>query len=526
MHLKKYQILLFATLISLLFISTSFAQNRSIYSIQCPLSKGKIVQRIDSRTEKNVIIIQDSHIHHDVQKNIADLVEYYIGQIPELTVGIEGAEGYVNVDAFRSYPDKNIRNAVADEYLKNGLFTGTEYAAITAEAEIDLIGVEEWDLFESNYITRYKIVKSDNDYRNILKDVASAAENLKVPIYKNELFRFDKIATRFEKGEISIEAYLPELYVHMRALGIDMIEYPQINTLAELVHTEPFVNFEEALHEERSLLQHLETYAGSIDFSDDTAVTRSVYIVNKCKEYHLPIKQDSEFLKMHMFNMKKSRIDASQLLQELYAVSRSIRYAYAYTVEQKKLVEVEEVLRMIINLSELKATRAEVDYYLLHSEQFDLNSICYFLKSKSQKYNLVMRVHPRSREIEENLARVKEFYEGALQRDDAISDKVCKTLRNTGKATSLLVVGGFHTEGIVEKLCARGVNVIVVSPQGDFLGHDTDIMNSLFGPLKNVQPNLVSTIQPLRTHVRSYRQTLSKSFASDAFSKTLKLLDL
>lgn len=502
------------------------ASTSTIYGISCPEDNGKIVQRIDNRSSRNVILIQDAHSYLNEQENISEIVKYYSEKIPSLTIGVEGSEGEVSLDPFRLFPNRLLRNQVAREYFEKRLFTGTEYAAISGINDIKLFGVEDWTLFESNYRVRTAILKNGKDVCLFIQSLRDVVTHLKVPIYTNDLYLFDRDATLFEQGDLALDDFLPILYRQIKALHIEMINYPHINLVYEILNQELFFNKTQAHMEETELLGLISKYVNVKNIRKVSDLERTTFVLNSCREYHVPLASKKEFMRLHAIHTLYAQLDIVSLLEELRTIVHEVRLARAVSDEQKELIEIAQRLQSIQSLIELRATRAEAKHFLAIKDVYNIASINYFLKSKSQRYSQIMSADSRHVNVQAFLDSVCDFYSGALKRDEVIVRNLVEKFNDEGLSTALLVVGGFHTEGIVEKLCEQNLNVVVISPNGKMEFPLNNFMDKAFGPLKSVQPSSVGTIQVLRTDVRVNREFLAQSFMDDLYRKSMESLGL
>jgi hypothetical protein len=504
------------------------AEHLSVYTLDCPEQYGTIIKRIHNGGDKTVVLLQDAHTDLGVQKNIARLIAYYADPTKDRDsvrlVAVEGAEDYMDYNTYREYPVRSIRERLADEYLELGIFTGAEYAAITGEVAIDLFGAEDWGTFEKNYLTRYRISGTINENKQTIRSMQEHLRSLKVALYKNELFLFDQEAKSFESGTHSVNSFLPVLYGHIKKSGIALIDYPQVSIVFGLVNADMFLDRLQARQEEARLISALGEFIDVSKLKDSGDLERQRFIINACRTHRIPVEEESAFFKLYAYNRNAKAVDTVALLGEIDTINQMIRRQYATSSVAQELIDIDRILTCAYNLAELKATRAEVRFFFENRDAFELERIDSFIRSEARKHGQLLRSDYDTSRLNSFFDTVETFYMGVLARDEKIARNLLDEMVRSESATALLVIGGFHTAGILHALSAHKINAIVVSPQLLDNGSSIDIQRRFFGPLKNIQPDMVGTIQPLRTYVERYKERIEKKFSDQAFQLTLEMI--
>ena len=91
---------------------------------------------------KLIIHVQHLHAQEEAQKKISDMIKMMVSQYWVGLVCVEGAEGTIDVSAYREIPEKDINKKVAAYLLKEGILSGPEYLAITTDEPFHFAGVE------------------------------------------------------------------------------------------------------------------------------------------------------------------------------------------------------------------------------------------------------------------------------------------------------------------------------------------------------------------------------------------------
>ncbi|MFH1791072.1 MAG: hypothetical protein ABH885_03695, partial [Candidatus Omnitrophota bacterium] len=131
-------------------------EKKDILSARLPLSLGYTREVYDSGTDMPVIVyLQDAHCNYSCQKSIAGIIDYFNRFHGVKLAGLEGGSGNYDFSLFTSIPDIDIRENIADYFVREGRVTGAELFAIMNPERISVKGLEEPGLYEKN-LTVYR----------------------------------------------------------------------------------------------------------------------------------------------------------------------------------------------------------------------------------------------------------------------------------------------------------------------------------------------------------------------------------
>ncbi|GAG50829.1 unnamed protein product, partial [marine sediment metagenome] len=83
----------------------------------------------------------------------------------------------------------------------------------------------------------------------------------------------------------------------------------------------------------------------------------------------------------------------------------------------------------------------------------------------ASKYALAYSPNPNARVIDELLPSLKKFYQVAEKREDALLENTLKKMNEKKLKICVLISGGFHTEGLIERFKDRNISYFVVAPR-------------------------------------------------------------
>lgn len=202
--------------------------------IKIPEELGSIqVQSKVSDDAPFILLIQDAHAILDAQTNIQKLINYLQTQYGVNLVALEGGKGALDPTLFRTFPEGLVKKQVLGQYLDRGELSGAEMAAIFNPTEARYYGIEDWNLYEENYLAYLRAMEVREKLLEKLKGLKSQFDLEREKIYSPKLNEFHKHVEAFYEES----AHLLELLKYLQSFqgsGETLREkYPHLVTLFE-----------------------------------------------------------------------------------------------------------------------------------------------------------------------------------------------------------------------------------------------------------------------------------------------------
>ncbi len=147
-----------------------------------------------------VILIADAHASIGIQSKIAEAMEYFSKEYGLKDVYVEGADQKIDLDFYRSFPDKEVLRKVARMWFYQRKLSGPEYKAIISEREFNLQGIEELALYEQNKEAALWTLKHRKELISKIKKMAEDLSELQEKYYSKKMIQFEKELKRIKKG--------------------------------------------------------------------------------------------------------------------------------------------------------------------------------------------------------------------------------------------------------------------------------------------------------------------------------------
>ena len=481
------------------FMPSGYAQQTSPYTIKIPKELGTVKERYRGSTDKVVIQIQDAHTSYQAQANIARIIESLVSEDTIDTVAVEGAEGELLTNDFRTFPESTIRWNVAEALVAQGYLTGSELAGIGMKKPVTLYGVENMKIYRRN-LEKFRAVMSKRE--NILDEldrIEEALNQLREKMYPEQLFAFDRSVDRYQQGKSSFVEYLKKVIGYAGTVGISLYDYPNIALLAESFQAITGLSDEakrQITMERNALIVDLLRRSKDIKLtqilhkveeqsaipSEEKQFLLDSFLVKQIRAYHIAETTYPLFMQQATFAERFCRVDHAALFDELDALARAVARTLAGNDSGvQELLLLRENLRLMKNLIDLKVVPTQVAQYHENSVQFSSVRYLNFLRTYTQQY--AIPYHPSSgiTLIDDVLSIAEEFYRYAEARSKILVDQTMQRLQETNEKTIVLVAGGYHTESMVAALKKKGASYLVVEPRMDTIELTVPYMERMMG---------------------------------------------
>jgi len=412
--------------------------------------------RLAAPTAPLVVLIQDVHTEDAAQVNIGRLLGA-LGKAGVATAALEGAWVPLDTARYRRHPSPPHLARAAEYFRTEGYISGPEWAALAEPAPPRMVGVEDAALYHDNARAARRCVTEGPTARAAVERLRRRVVPLKKTVYSPPLAEFDFRRSEFHAGRGKVGDYARYLSPHA--------EGPALRGFVAALDLERRIDFAQAERERRrvidqltsalsaeqtaSLLKEAQRYrAGGL-----TAGEFNVRLKRACDRAGVDRKAAPAFAAYLDYIEKVESIRRSQLLDELTAAERSAGAALARTDAERRLLAVSDDVDLLGRLAANEMTPAAWSAY--QARRTEIAAVPARLAALTDT-----TVPPLP-----DLGAFEQFCEKALARNDALAANTLRVARESGVRSVALVAGGFHTEGILDRLADAGASVVVVTPR-------------------------------------------------------------
>lgn len=448
-------------------------------SIIVPQNLGRIKEFFKGDSKKIVINIQDAHCNFEAQSNISNILEGLNKDYGLELVALEGSAGDIDPSLFTTFPDEDIRKEVAVYFLKKGKINGAEYLAITSKNPPKLYGVETREYYLANLASFINIQDGRQKAKAACEQVRDTLERLKGYTYSKALKNLDAKIADYKAERIGIIDYCGYL---REAGGLDETPFDseRFSNLALFCRTadiEKTIDFNKVDTERDELLAALEKILSqneisaliskSQDLKSDqiSAAKYYIYLTGLAQSKGISfgnypnLKKYSEYLDIY------EKVNNAALLKEMAVLEGLVKDRLFENNDQRLLDKLSTNIRLLDNMFDIAMSREDMEYYKINKADFRSAAFSDFIKAQSARYNLNLRCDENLSIIDKYLPDLENFYRVADARDDVMIDNTIKKMDEDNVPVAALVAGGYHTEGITERLRKRGISYVIVVPR-------------------------------------------------------------
>jgi len=449
----------------------------SVDSIAISKDIGSIKTRHSGKNGKLIIHLQDAHCNYEAQQNIARILEHLVKNYGVNFVAVEGADGIVDTSWFKAFPDAEIREEVADYFMKKGEITGTEFLSITSDHSFTIYGAEDRKYYIENLNSFLESYPYKEEFHKHYTNIKTALGKLKRFIYTKELMILDRKINAHKAKDIKFADYAAYLKKIAISKKINVGDYKNFKILTETLRYEKGINFDTVNEERTRLIDELskvlpkdalsKLVSRSLEFKLDKIEANEfyTYLAKLAKENNISFSEEYDNLARYIiYSRIYSSIDNEKLFDEIDSLVMALKEKMFTNEPQRALNALWTNVNIIIGFMNIELTNREYEYYLANKGEFSPDKFDSFLKQNSSRFGLAYDINEAPPELSRVFPKLVDFYEIATKRDEILIENMFKGMRGKKTDVAVLITGGFHTKGIEKMLEEKDASYVVMSP--------------------------------------------------------------
>jgi predicted unusual protein kinase regulating ubiquinone biosynthesis (AarF/ABC1/UbiB family) len=460
-------------------------------SIFIPEQYGKIENLIHNSsfniqnlsTRPVVVLIKDAHCNYEAQTNIVKILDTLICDYKIDLVCVEGASGKIEADVFQSMPDNKAREKACDKFMKNGYLSASEVLSISRGDKLpfSIWGVEDTGLYFEDLKLFRQTISNSNEAMRFVEIGLQTLEILKDKIYNSRLKEFDNKYKQYERNEASLTDWIKYLWQQIK---LNFKGRPRdtknLCLILKAVILEEKIDFKKVEDDRNAVIKKLENTLPEEDLK--ILVEKSLLFklgkVSPAAYYNYLGQYLKDLRGICSFNNLKNyirlvnlqnKIDEDGLFKELDRIKDMAMKNLSEKELELKLYEIETKLMLLNKLFNLQINRDNLEYYEKIRYEFSIKDIADFLIIQSRSNGITPPGELSDNEllikVQENMRLPEEFYRLAKERDGVLVENLLQKMDKEGKQKAVIIAGGFHSEGIKNKLDTMDIGCIVVNPK-------------------------------------------------------------
>ncbi len=456
-------------------------------NVHIPSTLGHVEERFVGEDPRFVLIAQDIHANYEAQNNIAQIMQFLqTGKTRGnfQLMALEGADAQVDPFLFKAMDDEAIRSQLIDYFMKEGSITGAERYLIEAKVPAKGIGVEDADAYMENLDHFRKSHEQKEGIREDLQVVQNFLSKLKPLVFTDELKEMSQKAYEFSESKIQFTDYCALLKEIARRQGVNTESHKNFNLVNQMMDLEQAYDRDKVQDEKTKLVEAIQT---KLVKEDAKVLLEKVLLFKLGKisnaEFYGNVLQMAEKCRIDLAaypNVGKfaestrlfDQINVADVSKECEEIALKIKETMYKNPEQRDLDQLDMRVATMNRLLDLSLTREELVWYESNSGAWAGEAIANFLQKMSKNYGIPIEITEDIKTISERFLEMHGFYEVAKKRDEIMLEKTLAAMDGEKKKAAVLVVGGFHSKGVSEKLRAKGISYAIVTPR--FMQDDSE----------------------------------------------------
>jgi len=403
----------------------------------------------DDQNTRHVIIIEDAHCNYEVQNNIMNMLKDFLAdERSKLFVGVEGGlYGEIDTNTLRVMNDKKKDRDYVFQLLQEGKVCGVEYLHFIRGGDFTLFGVEDPEIYSENVKGYKEYIKVSDQQRQDIEKIESILKSIKDLIMPQHYKDFDDRYNTFLKTHhprfIGQLKQMIALYDVRGEEGKELKKYFEIEkNLSRLDQDRLQIQIQAFNNEARMRIDK--------NTSTDNLPETAKNTLNK----YMELKKNAVLMSMI------DNLDFEELLTEIEKVTDRIASAMLSRDEEHALLRHVQDIDILLNLMNLQLTPEEFDVYATTFSQENFEKLLAFIRRYKSRFKVSLRY--------DGLFKDREyFYSTARKRDGILADNILKAAQEQALGaddTIVLVVGGFHSPGVVTRLKENGISYTLIRP--------------------------------------------------------------
>ncbi|MBN1405271.1 MAG: hypothetical protein JW946_01990, partial [Candidatus Omnitrophica bacterium] len=435
----------------------------------------------DDKSDLTVILIQDLHCNYDAQMSIYKILNNLIKQNNINFVAIEGCVGRLDTAPFCNYPDEEIKDFVSKQFLKSGVINGAAYAHIMSKGSFAFRGADDRKLHKENLDVLRNSFTPKSENQAFCYNIRSILDEFKQKVYNRRLFDLEKQLKLYTEDKIPFSEFSVYLNNLIDEYKIDKTPYKNFNNLVAILALEKEIDFT-AVDAQRAkcvetLSKRLKAKSPELKKLNDTSLSFKEAKISSA-EFYSYLKDTAEQIKRIDFNkdypelakyinyiLLYNDIDHMALFDEINQIQEAIKEKLFARDIERSIDKLSRNIEVFKSLAELKMTTRTLGYYRKHRSEFLASNFVNFITENAPKYKIKYTLDPAFRKVDAQLPQLEKFYALALERDKALLNNTISSMDEAKVKTSVLVAGGFHTDGITEMLKEKGISYLIITPK-------------------------------------------------------------
>lgn len=457
------------------------------YNLLVPDKYGKVEEVFQGAQDAPMIVhIQDAHANYEAQLNIKQILSHLSKNYNINLIQLEGASSKLDPSVFETAYIKEANLKLADYLMREGRLSGAEAFAIESKESVELHGVENRMLYMENLRTFRLVYSHQEEINEYFKAMRVLAKDLRTKLLNEELLDLTRNMEAYAQERIDLLDYLLYLdklasrhrLASLRSLA-EIARFPNLVRILRMNDLEKRMNEAELKKEAAAIKNNfrektrdpevLELLA-SLELRKKGMKPRIYFrkLTDLAEKHGVDLLRYPQMRTLAEFLILQDEIEHHGLFVEVERLEKLIQKRLLRKKAERELIQLLKALELLAQYFKLEVNREKLAYIIRRYEQMRASQIKRELDQLAQKFDVLQTDYAGDiLKIDQYMDEVEYFYRVVLERDRLFVENVLAKVKAGGVNRTVLITGGFHTDGLTALLRKQNISYAVVIPKVD-----------------------------------------------------------
>ena len=457
------------------------------YNLIIPEKFGKVEEVFQGLPGSPVIVhIQDAHANYEAQVNIKNILGHLSKNYNMNLIQLEGASSQLNPAIFETAYLKEANQKLADYLMREGRLSGAEAFAVESEKPVELHGIENRMLYMENLRTFRSVYSHQAEITNYFNSLRMLAKDVRLKLLNGELLDLTRNMEAYASEKIDLIDYLVYLdglaeqhkLASLKKLT-EITRFPNLVRILRLHELEKQLNERQVKKEAEAIREAFRKKTSDSEVADLLASLelkkkgmkpRAYFkkVTALAEQHGIDLLGYPQMRAMSEFLILQDEIEHRGLFAEVHRLEQMVQKQLFKTKEERHLMQLLRNIELLDQYFKLEVNREKLAYIIRHYDTMKASYLKDELDALAKKLGIMPSDYQGDvMKLDQIMDDVEYFYRVVLERDRLFVENVMAKTKGTGTDRTVLITGGFHTDGLTALLKKQNISYLVVIPKVD-----------------------------------------------------------
>lgn len=463
------------------------AETLNPYNLIIPEKLGKVEEVFQGLPGSPVIVhIQDAHANYEAQVNIKNILAHLSKNYNMNLIQLEGASSQMNPAIFETAYLKEANQKLADYLMREGRLSGAEAFAIESEKAVELHGIENRMIYMENLRTFRAVYSHQAEITNYFNTLRMLAKDVRLKLLNDELLDLTRNMEAYATEKIDLIDYLVYLdslankhkLASLKSLT-EITRFPNLVRIMRLHELEKQLDERQVKKEAGAIREafrkktsdsEVTEFLSSLELKKKGMKPRAYFkkVSGLAERYGIDLLGYPQMRAMSEFLILQDEIEHRGLFTEVHRLERMIQKELFKTKDERHLIQLLRNMELLDQYFKLEVNREKLAFIVRHYETMKASYLKEELDVLAKKLGIMPSDYQGDvMKLDQIMDDVEYFYRVVLERDRLFVENVMAKTKSNGTDRTVLITGGFHTDGLTALLKKQNVSYLVVIPKVD-----------------------------------------------------------